>query len=214
MLSEKTVGRLSLYRRLLAKLQTKSVENVFSHELSAIAHGTPAQVRRDLMLISFTGSPAKGYNVQALIDCIDRVLDAPEGQMIALIGIGNLGRAILSYFHSRRPKLTIVAAFDNDPAKVNSLVHGCRAYPLQNMAETIRNLGIHLAVVTVPAESAQAVANTLVSAGVKGILNFAPVPLNVPSDVYVEDIDVTMLLEKTAYFARNIGSMHSKESSI
>jgi redox-sensing transcriptional repressor len=211
MLSDKTVGRLSLYRRLLAKLQSQKIHHVFSHELAAIARSTPAQVRRDLMLIAFTGSPAKGYNVENLIDHIDGVLDAPEGQNIAIVGIGNLGRAIIAYFSGRRPKLTITAAFDKDPEKIGNLIHGCRTYSIDQMISVIHEKNIHIVILAVPADEAQFVAAKLVEAGIKGILNFAPVPLRVTPDVFVEDIDVTTLLEKTAYFARNGKTSFSKE---
>lgn len=210
MLSEHTIERLSLYRRLLTKLQQQNQLYVYSHELAAISHGTAAQVRRDLMLMSFTGSPAKGYHVSDLIESIDRLLDAPDGQKIALVGLGNLGRAIIAYFHGRRPKLTIVAAFDTDTSKVNRLFYGCRCYPADQLQSVAEEQHINLAVIAVPAEEAQHVADALIAAGVMGILNFAPVPLRVPQHVYVQDIDVTMLLEKTAYFARSGDQRRSK----
>jgi redox-sensing transcriptional repressor len=209
MLSEKTIGRLSLYRRLLSKFQSQNIKHVYSHELASIAHGTATQVRRDLMMIAFSGSPSKGYNVEDLMRQIDCVLDAPEGQKIALVGIGNLGRAIISYFAGRRPNLSIVAAFDKDPHKIDRLIHGCPCYPHEKISEVVKSQRISMAIITVPAEEAQTVADTLVHSGVQGILNFAPVPLRVPSQVYIEDIDVTMLLEKVAYFART--SALSKE---
>ena len=111
--SAKTIGRLSLYRRLLAGLQAEGVRNVYSHQLAAMTGGTAAQVRRDIMAVGCVGSPTRGYDVQQLCQAIAGVLDHPEGQSAALVGVGNLGRALLAYFLQRRPKLMIRAAFDS-----------------------------------------------------------------------------------------------------
>jgi len=203
--SQRNVGRLSLYRRLLNQLDAEGARAVYSHELARMAGGTAAQVRRDLMAVGSFGSPKRGYDVKELITHIGEFLDAPGGEGAALVGIGNLGRAIMAYFAGRRPKLAIVAAFDNDPARVNRVIHGCRSYPTGEMEGVIAREGIRMAIITVPAADAQATADALVAAGVKGILNFAPVRLGVPAGVYVEDIDMTMSLEKVAFFARRQG---------
>jgi redox-sensing transcriptional repressor len=121
------------------------------------------------------------------------------------VGVGNLGKAILSYFAGRRPNLQIVAAFDNDLYKVNRAIHGCRCYAMEHLYEVAQAQGIRLAIITVPAQAAQDVADALVQAGIRGILNFAPVRLRVPPHMYVEDIDMTVSLEKVAYFARQGG---------
>lgn len=161
-----------------------------------------AQVRRDLMVVGYTGSPIRGYDVRELVDSIGAFLDSPRGQGVALVGVGNLGRAILTYFSGRRPKLSITAAFDSDPHKVNRLIHGCRCYPMEELTKICQEQEIRVAIITVPASAAQAVTESLVRAGVRGILNFAPTPLRVPGNTYVEDMDITMSLEKVAYFAR------------
>ncbi len=155
-----------------------------------------------MMSIGYNGSPKRGYDIRELAESIGVFLDSPTGQGAALVGIGNLGMAIMSYFAGRRPKLSIVAAFDIDPYKVNRVIMGCRCYHQSQMGEIIAAQDISLGVITVPAAEAQAIADQMVRAGVRGILNFAPVPLRVQADVYVEDIDMTMLLEKVAYFAR------------
>lgn len=201
-ISQKNIARLSLYRRLLSRLQTDGVKNIYSHDLARMAGGTAAQVRRDLMVVGTFGNPKRGYDVKELIDSIGAVLDAPAGEGVALAGVGNLGRAILAYFSGRRPRLSIVAAFDTDPSKANRVIHGCRVYASDDLASVISREGIRIAVLTVPAAQAQAVAEGLVAAGVRGILNFAPAPLRVPPEVFVEDIDMTMSLEKVAFFAR------------
>ena len=198
---EKTIGRLSLYRRLLNRLRAEERTHIYSHELAVLSGGTAARVRRDLMAIGYTGNPARGYEINGLIRSLGNFLDTPEGQPVALVGIGNLGRAVLSFFTGRRPKLFIVAAFDNDQSKVNRLIHGCRCYPVEQIVEQVRKDKITVGVICVPAGEAQAVAEQLVLGGVKGILNFAPVRLHLPEDIYIEDLDMTMGLEKVAYFA-------------
>ena len=205
MISPLTIGRLSLYRRLLHVLQAEGARNIYSHQLATIAGCSAAQVRRDLMVVGYSGSATHGYEVAQLIESLRGFLDAPGGQGVALVGVGNLGKAILSYFAGRRPNLQIVAAFDNDPYKVNRVIHGCRCYAMEHLYEVAHAQGIRLAIITVPAQSAQGVADTLVQAGIRGILNFAPVRLRVPPHVYVEDIDMTVSLEKVAYFARQGG---------
>lgn len=202
MVSEKTIGRLSLYRRLLGTLLADGTRYVYSHQLAKLVGGTAAQVRRDVMAVGYNGSPVRGYDVQELIEAIRVYLDAPTLQGIALVGIGKLGRAIMAYFTGRRPNLSIVAAFDNDPYKADRVIHGCRCYVLEDLDRVVKEQGIRVAIIAVPATEAQAVADMLVRAGVAGILNFAPVRLQVPRHIYVEDIDMTMSLEKVAYFAR------------
>ncbi len=202
MVSDKTIGRISVYRRLLKEVAARGETNVFSHQLATMAGCTPAQVRRDVMTIGYSGSPARGYDVADLIDSISAVLDPPEHEGIALVGVGNLGRAMLSYFVGRSPRLAIVAAFDEDPEKVNRVIHGCRCYPVDEMEHVIGERGIREAIIAVPAAAAQDAARRLVSAGVNGLVNFAPVRLWVPDGVYVENVDVTMALERVAYFAR------------
>jgi redox-sensing transcriptional repressor len=201
-ISDKTIGRLSIYRRILNRLLSEDVRNVFSHQLAIMAGVTPAQVRRDIMSIGYSGNPNRGYGVIELIESIGHSLDDSEGQNVALVGVGNLGRAILTYFSGRRPKLSIVAAFDNDPRKYDRVIQGCRCYNIERMEDIVRELGITIGAITVPSGEAQKVANALVHSGVKGILNYAPVRIQVPLNVYVEDIDMTMALEKVAYFAR------------
>lgn len=204
MFPDNVVGRLSLYRRLLRVLVNRGVRYVFSHDLAAMARVTAAQVRRDVMQLGFSGSPARGYDVQGLTDSIGAALDNPAGEDVALVGIGKLGRAILAFFEGRRPKLRIAAAFDTDAAKINRVIHGCRCYPFEELEGVLHRQGIRCAIITVPVDAAQAVAGKLVRAGVKGILNFAPAPLVVPDSVYVESMDVTTALEKVAYFGRQL----------
>jgi len=183
-------------------LRDSGVQSVYSHQLASMAGCTAAQVRRDLMAVGYSGTPTRGYDVSALLASIGAHLDAPEGQNAALVGVGNLGRAILAFFAGRRPRLSIVAAFDSDHYKTNRVIQGCRCYPVEDIAQVVRNNRIEVGIITVPATEAQEVADRLVGAGVRGILNFAPAALRVRPDIYVETMDITVSLEKVAFFAR------------
>jgi redox-sensing transcriptional repressor len=200
--SRKTVARMSRYRRLLIDLRDSGVRSIYSHQLARNAVVSAAQVRRDLMVIGYSGSPNKGYDVDACIDSICAFLDGPVRQDVALVGVGNLGRAVLAHFADKSPAVAIVAAFDTDPDLADHTVHGCRCFAAERMEEIVRDLGVDIAVLTVPAESAQDVAETLVRAGVKSLISFSPTPLHLPNDIFVEYMDLTAALESAAYFAR------------
>jgi redox-sensing transcriptional repressor len=204
--SEKTIGRLSLYRRVLDQLLAEGTRTLFSHQLATLSGCTASQIRRDLMAVGYSGTPSRGYEVPSLLKSIREFLDAPTGQRVALVGVGNLGKALLSYFSGRRPGLQIVAAFDSDPYKVNRVIHGCKCYAMTSLAEEMKAQKIRVVIVTVPAGSAQEVAEQAVKAGAKGVLNFAPIRLKTPPNVYIEDMDMTMALEKVAWFARQKGA--------
>ena len=196
---------MSLYRRLLISLRDSGSTQIYSHQLARLAVVSAAQVRRDMMAIGYSGSPNRGYEIDKCIESIGNFLDAPTRQDVALVGLGNLGRAVLSYFSGRRPRLAIVAAFDQNPAKVDVTLDGCRCFHVDRMAEIIADLGIEIAIVTVPAEAAQEVADILVAAGVKSLISFAPVRLQLPDDVFIEDVDIAAAVESAAYFARQSG---------
>lgn len=202
MISGRTIGRLSLYRSLLLGLPPDKGPYIYSHELARMAGATPVLVRRDIMALGQSGSPRRGYVISQLIAGIGNLLDSPQPQSAALVGMGNLGRAIATYFVGRRQRLTIAAAFDKDPEKIGRVISGCPCHSIADMPRIIREKDIRVAIITVPAGWAQGVADMLVRAGVTGILNFAPVRLRVPFGVHLEDMDVTVSLEKAAYFAR------------
>ena len=212
MVSDKTIGRLSLYRRLLNALLVKNRQNIYSRELATLAGGTAPQVRRDLMSIGYSGSPASGCSIADLAESISNFLDNPGGTSGIIVGLGNLGRAILSHFESRRPMLKLLAAFDNDPKKIGTEICGRPCYDIADLDAKIHELGVRLGVITVPAEIAQLIGEKLVAAGITGILNFAPRRLHVPKDVYVEDVDLTTSMEKVAYFVRSGAQPNDREA--
>ena len=200
-ISEKTIARLALYRRLLLEHATQGAEKVYSHELATLAKVTAAQVRRDLMAVGYEGSPVRGYAIEQLIHALGQLLDSPQPQKVALVGVGNLGRALLAYFVGRFTQYDISAAFETDLDKVGHAVNGCPVYATGQLANIIRQEGIAIAIVAVPASAAQSVVTELCRAGITGILNFAPVRVWVPVGIYIENLDMSMSLERVAYFA-------------
>lgn len=201
-LPDKTVERLSQYRRTLLISHSQEKQHIFSHELANLLHITPVQVRRDIMLIGYSGTLRKGYDVKELIDLIGKIVDTEEGLQVAVIGIGNLGRAIIRYFKGKRTKLNIVAGFDTNSEKVNRLYAGVNCHHVEKLAEVIEEKEISIGLITVPAPETEDVAKTLVKAGIRGILNYTPTPLNVPEHVYLEEYDMITSLEKVAYFVK------------
>ncbi|MBN2666672.1 MAG: redox-sensing transcriptional repressor Rex [Bacteroidales bacterium] len=198
----KTVERLSEYRRTLLSCLGEKRNFIFSHNLASRLNITAVQVRRDLMLIGYSSANRKGYDVKELIDTIGRILDSKDGMNVAIIGIGNLGRAVAGYFKGKRSKLNLVASFDNDPQKVNKVISGVKCYSYDELEKMIPELNIRIAILTVPADFAIEIAEEAVRFGIKGIMNFTTIPLNVPSEVYLEEYDMITSLEKVAYFAK------------
>lgn len=201
-LPHKTIERLSQYRRALLLVHASGKTHIFSHEIARIIHITPVQVRRDIMLIGYTGTLRKGYHVKELIDLIGNIIDSEKGIKVCVIGIGNLGRAIINYFSGKRTKLTIAAAFDNNPAKIGKKYSGVTCYGMDQLPEVTRAENIRLAIMAVPADQGQQTADMLVACGIIGILNFTPKPVSVPKDVYLEEYDMVTSLEKVAFFVK------------
>jgi redox-sensing transcriptional repressor len=202
-LPEKTVERLSEYRRTLLDCLNQGKSHIFSHELAALLHNTAVQVRRDMMLMGFTSMQRKGYAIKELIDAIGELIDTDEGLNVAVIGAGNLGRAITGYFRGKRSKLNIVATFDIDPEKIGRMIAGVKCYSLDDFKKLVTDLQISIAILTVPPEHSRSIADFVAANGIKGILNFTTVPLNMPPHVYLEEYDMITSLEKIAYFVKN-----------
>ncbi|MFA8449560.1 MAG: redox-sensing transcriptional repressor Rex [Bacteroidales bacterium] len=201
-LPHKTIERLSQYRRALLNCLANGKTHIFSHELAKLQHITAVQVRRDLMLIGYTGTLRKGYNVKELIDLIGTIIDSENGINVAIVGMGNLGRALYNYFSGKRTKLSIVATFDKRYEKIKEDYPEIECYNTAEMEKIIKEKKVDIGIMAVPAESATTIADKLVNSGVKGILNYTPKPVNVPKDVYLEEYDMITSLEKVAFFVK------------
>jgi redox-sensing transcriptional repressor len=202
MLPERTVERLSEYRRSLLQCLDEGKTHIYSHELAELHHNTAVQVRRDIMFIGYSSMQRKGYDVRELISVIGDILDSEKGLNVAVIGVGNLGRAITTYFTGKRSKLNIIATFDVDHNKIDRVVSGVKCYPLNRLKEVTKSHNISIAIMTVPADSAEEVSELIVEAGIKGVLNFTTVPLNLADEVYLDEYDMITSLEKVAYFVK------------
>jgi redox-sensing transcriptional repressor len=198
----KTIERLSQYRRILYNSTHDGKTNIYSHELAKMMNLTSVQVRRDLMLIGYSGSQSKGYLIKDLINLIASIIDSDKPQKIALVGMGNLGRAITSYFSGKRDRLSIVAAFDNDINKTNRIIAGVPCHHINELKEIIPSLDINIAILTVSAEGTHEAAKLLMDAGIKGILNYTSVPLTVPEHIHLEEYDIITSLEKLAFLVK------------
>jgi len=201
-LPDKTVERLSQYRRSLNNQLEKGKTHIFSHEIANLLHITPVQVRRDIMLIGYSGTLRKGYDIKEMVELIGKIIDTEEGQKIAVIGLGNLGKAFIHYLQEKKSKLDIVAAFDINPEKINKSYADVFCYHFDQLEEIVTAQGIKIGIITTPPEVVTEIAKKLSEAGIKGILNFTPKPLSEQEGVYLEEYDMITSLEKVAYFVK------------
>jgi len=199
-LPERTVERLSQYRRVLNKLLEIDKDFIYSHELAKLLHITPVQVRRDIMLIGHTGTLRKGYRIEDLVDLISSIIDFQDVQRVAIAGFGNLGNALLNYINSNPSNLVVKAIFDNDKEKIGTSFNEVICYSSDRIAEIVKRDKITIALLTLPPKNAQSVANKLVEAGVRGIINYTPAILNVEG-AFLEQYDMITSLDKVAYFS-------------
>ena len=199
---EKTIERLSEYRRTLIKCHAQGITHIFSHVLAGMHGITAVQVRRDLMLIGFSSDTKKGYDVKVLIDFIDGILYSQNTMNMAIIGMGHLGQAVTKYFNGKGLKLRITAAFDVDENKVGKTIDNIPCYHIDQFEERVEELDISIVIVSSPTSVASTLVLPIINAGIKGVLNFTSAPLNFPQGIVVENYDITTLLEKVAYFVK------------
>ena len=197
------VSRLSLYLRELQHLVREGRATVSSSQLGKLLGVTDAQVRKDLAYFGHFGQPGIGYRCEELIGEIRRILGTDRQWIVTMVGVGNMGRALLRYKGFAAQGFRIVAAFDLDPQIVGSRIEGIPVYAPRQLAETVRQHGIQLGMITVPAAEAQHVAEQLVAAGIAGIVNFAPVALSLPQRIPLVGVDLTTELEQLAFSVAN-----------
>ena len=199
---EKTVERLSEYRRTLLACHKQGITHIFSHVLAGMHGITAVQVRRDLMLIGFSSDTKKGYDVKVLIDFISSILDSRSAVNVAVIGMGHLGQAITKYFNGKGLNLRITTAFDIDPEKVGRSIDGIPCYHMERFEQVVEENDISIVILSSPTRVASTLVVPIINAGIKGVLNFTSMPLNFPQGIVVENYDITTLLEKVAYFVK------------
>lgn len=199
-ISEAVVNRLPIYLRYLTSLKQMDVKTVSSQQMGKILDVNPAQIRKDLAAFGDFGKKGIGYDVDYLIEKIRQILKLDQEIHVALVGAGHLGHAISNYNVYLKDNMRIVAIFDADESKQGKEIAGLMIYPMTDLKEVVVNMQIRLAIITVPAQAAQEVADLLVDAGIEGILNFAPVNLRMEKEVRVHNADVTSSLQSLAYY--------------
>lgn len=200
---KKAIYRLSIYHRCLQRLVENGQETVSSSALAKAAGVKPAQLRKDLAYFGQFGTRGLGYPVPALASMIRDVLGRERLQPVILIGVGNLGSALLRYAGFQKEGFEIVAAFDADPEAVHA--RGGVSVPLlheSEMERVIRDEEVRMAILCVPGTVAQTLATRMVEAGISGILNFSPVVLDVPEVIQVNNVDLALELEHLSFFVR------------
>ena len=193
------VRRLSLYLRQLEGFGRKGRRTISSKQLGESLRLTDAQVRKDLAYFGQFGHPGIGYRVDDLIVQLRKILGTDRTWNVLLVGAGNLGRALAAYRGFGSKGFQVVAVFDVDASKVGDKLGEYTVQHLDRIAKAVEQHGARLAILAVPADNAQDVADQLISAGIRGLLNFAPVSLTVPKDVAVNTVDVAVQLEQLAF---------------
>lgn len=194
------IGRLPVYLRALTRLAQEGREVTSSHELGERLGISSAQIRKDLSLFGGFGKQGTGYHIPYLIEQLKQVLKVDREWDVVLVGVGDLGRAVAHYKGFINRGFRIVAAFDNAPDKVGASVEDMTIQPIEKLRDVVTQRGIRVAMIAVPAASAQEVADMLIEAGVRAILNYAPINLNVPEDVHVQYIDPVLHLQRMTYY--------------
>lgn len=207
--------RLSLYLRELTSRMQAGEETVSSKALGLTLGLTDAQVRKDLALFGQFGHPGRGYGISDLIDSLRKIMGRDRAWRVCVVGAGNIGRALASYDRFRGEGFEIAALFDGDPSLVGKDIGGLRVQPMSELTKVVASEKINLGIVAVPREAAQQVADALVAAGVKGILNFAPRRIEVREGIGIVSVDFTVALEQLAFqivFGRDDAEAASRRS--
>lgn len=194
------IGRLPIYLRALNRLSQEGIEVTSSHELGRRLGISSAQIRKDLSHFGGFGKQGTGYQIAYLEEKLRQVLNVNREWDVAMVGVGDLGHAVANYRGFTHRGFRIACIFDSDPAKVGTRTGPFTIQSMDELEETIQSQGIRVAMITVPAEGAQPVADKLISAGIRAILNYAPINLNVPDGIYVQDIDPVVHLQRMTFY--------------
>jgi redox-sensing transcriptional repressor len=199
----KTIYRLSVYLRCLARLRDNNIQTVSSEALAKVAGVKPTQLRKDLAYFGQFGTRGLGYDVIELATMIADELGTTSLQPVILVGVGNLGLALLSYRGFEKEGFEITAAFDLEPKRRRDKKITQPIFGMEELPAFVRQRGVRMANLTVPVAAAQEVANQLIQAGVTGILNFSPIVLSVPEEVMVNNVNLAIELENLSYFIQD-----------
>lgn len=191
---------MSVYLRCLQRLKTNQIRTVSSDALAKAARVKSTQLRKDLTYFGQFGTRGLGYDVEQLSQMISDLLGTNSLQPVILVGVGNLGLALLTYKGFEQEGFEIVAAFDLEAARKRDKTVTTPIYAMERLSEIVQKRGVKMAILTVPAATAQEVANDLIEAGITGILNFAPIVLHVPDEVSVNNVNLAIELENLSYF--------------
>lgn len=194
------MSRLPQYVRALTRLSQQGTTVVSSQQLGELIQMTPAQIRKDLSYFGRFGKQGRGYSVKYLLGELRRILGLDREWRVGLVGVGRLGRAILSYPGFSPEGFRIVAAFDADPRQVGQMVGGIMVQPMHRLREGVQELGIRIGIVAVPASQVQEVIDRLVQCDVRAIVNYAPVNAQVPAHVRVRNIDPVLALQSITFY--------------
>jgi redox-sensing transcriptional repressor len=197
------IDRLPVYARALSLLEAEGRDVVNSQELGERLGVTPAQIRKDLSYFGRFGKQGRGYNVARLLQELRSILGLTREWPLVLVGIGQLGRAIVGYAGFMPQGFRIIEAFDADPNIIGSKLDGLTVKSIQSLPEVLRKKPAEIAIVAVPAASAQGVIDLLVANGVKAILNYAPIAAHVPSHVRIKDIDPVLALQSMTFYIKD-----------
>ncbi len=201
------INRLSIYIRALEELEEQGIKVISSERLAKQCGVNPAQIRKDLAYFGEFGVRGVGYRIEDLIREIKEILGLDRTWNIAMIGVGNLGSALIRHGNFIKHGYVFAAAFDIDPHKIGKrLPNGLIIHHIDDLEKVVKECDIHIGVIATPASAAQSVANQLIIAGVNGILNFAPAQIQVPECCHVENVDFTIKLDSIAYHLSTSGT--------
>ena len=199
----KAIYRLSIYLRCLHRLKSNGIRTVSSDALAKAAGVKPTQLRKDVTYFGQFGTRGLGYDVEQLAAMITDLLGTRRLQPVILVGVGNLGSALLTYRGFEQEGFEIVAAFDLDIARPRGRQFKQPLHPMAELRDVVRERAVRMAIIAVPGTAAQEVANLLVGSGIAGILNFSPIVLQVPEEVIVNNVNLAMELENLSYFIQD-----------
>jgi redox-sensing transcriptional repressor len=199
----KAIYRLSIYLRCLQRLKSNGIRTVSSDALAKAAGVKPTQLRKDVTYFGQFGTRGLGYDVEQLAAMITDLLGTRRLQPVVLVGVGNLGSALLTYRGFEPEGFEIIAAFDLDADRPRGGHFKQPLHPMSELADVVRKRAVRMAIIAVPGTAAQEVANLLVDCGIAGILNFSPIVLQVPEEVIVNNVNLAMELENLSYFIQD-----------